>query len=84
MPVLPYKQVTKDAHKLVFGLCRTCMASMSAKCKHHTKAKCNPNCKNKPCKAFKDLRKIRKQNCQECFLLRNLNCVHSDSQRAIT
>lgn len=24
---------------------------------------------------------IRKQNCQE---LRNLNCVHSDSQRAIT
>jgi len=25
LPVLPFKQKTKQAHKLMFGLCRTCM-----------------------------------------------------------
>ncbi|CAC5373324.1 unnamed protein product [Mytilus coruscus] len=34
-PVLPYKQLTSDnTHKLLFGLCRTCMNKISFKCKH--------------------------------------------------
>jgi len=32
--ILPYKQKTKQAMKLLFGLCRTCMAQMDAKCTH--------------------------------------------------
>jgi hypothetical protein len=34
LPVLPYKQKTKQAHKLLFGLCRTCMERIDMKCKH--------------------------------------------------
>ena len=84
IPVLPYKQKTKEAQKLVFGLCRTCMNSMNDKCSHHKNEKCNLECKTKGCQQCKNTRRIMKNNCQNCYQLRNLNCVHSDSQRAIT
>ena len=49
LPVLPYKQKTKQAHKLMFGLCRTCMDRLSIKCEHDKKNKCNPKCVEKQC-----------------------------------
>ena len=52
LPVLPYKQKTKQAPKLMFGLCRTCMDRLSLKCKHKCKEKC-PTCyeeRNSDCK----------------------------------
>ena len=46
LPILPYKQRCKqNAHKLLFGLCRTCMARINAKCTHFNgKVKCDKNC----------------------------------------
>ena len=64
-PVLPYKQKTKQAHKLLFGLCRTCMQNIDLKCNHHKNIKCKPDCKpdrKGPCKDCKSIRKIMKQN----------------------
>lgn len=83
MPVLPYRQVTNGAHKLVFGLCRTCMASMNLKCKHHTKAKCTTDCRIASCQACKDAHNNLKQNCAQCHALRNTDCAHNDSQRSL-
>jgi len=45
IPVLPYKQKTADAHKLMFGLCRKCMARCEVKCDHHKHVKCSEACK---------------------------------------
>jgi len=88
LPVLPYKQKTKQATKLLFGLCRCCMARIDAKCTHFNTTKdgikCDSSCKIKACPKCKVARKIRKQNCQECYDERNADCTHSDSQRAIT
>ena len=88
LPVLPYKQPTKQGHKLIFGLCRTCMGTINAKCYHQKNVKCTPDCKTSkqdtPCQKCKDARKIMKQYCQQCFELRNADCTHSDSDRAIT
>ena len=35
IPVLPYKQKTKEAHKLIFGLCKACMNRVNEKCTHY-------------------------------------------------
>ena len=41
LPVLPCKQKTVDAHKLMFGLCRTCMANCEVKCDHYKRVICS-------------------------------------------
>src|SRR5580692_4777918 len=46
LPVLPYKQKANQSHKLLFGLCRTCMERIDIKCYHHKGSKCKPDCKN--------------------------------------
>ena len=88
LPVLPYKQKTKQATKLLFGLCRTCMARIDVKCTHFNttkgKIKCSERCIAKACQQCKIARKITKQNCQQCYNERNEDCTHSDSERAIT
>ena len=38
VPVLPYKQKTKEATKLLFGLCKACMSRIGAKCTHYTRS----------------------------------------------
>jgi len=35
LPVLPYKQKTKQSQKLLFGLCRSSMSRIDAKCTHY-------------------------------------------------
>ena len=88
LPVLPYKQKTKQATKLLFGLCRTCMARIDAKCTHFNtnkgKIKCNEGCTVKACQQCKIAKKKAKENCSECYSERNADCAHSDSERAIT
>ena len=88
LPVLPYKQKTKEATKLLFGLCRMCMAHIDAKCTHVNtnkgKIKCNSSCSTKASQQCKIVRKVNKQNCQNCYDERNADCVHTDSERAIT
>ena len=87
LPVLPYKQKTKQSQKLLFGLCRTCMERIDAKCTHFNTTKCNikcdKTCKVKGCQQCKIARKLAKQNCQQCYASRNADCTHSDSERAI-
>ena len=84
LPVLPYKQKSKDAHKLLFGLCRCCMNELNQKCYHNKKVKCAENCSVKSCQACKSTRKVLKQNCTECYSLRNQECSHTSAQREIT
>ena len=84
LPVLPYKQKTKQAHKLMFGLCRTCMDRLNIKCEHDKKTKCNPKCTVKQCSDCKEAKQKVKDNCQTCYNERNSDCKHSDSERAIT
>ena len=84
LPVLPFKQKTKQAHKLLFGLCRTCMARLEEKCTHYKTAKCSPECSVKRCHLCDEARRLMKDNCQTCYRLRNADCTHSDSERAIT
>ena len=88
LPVLPYKQKTKEATKLLFGLCKTCMARIDTKCTHFNtnkgKIKCNSSCSTKACQQCKIVRKVNKQNCQNCYDERNADCVHIDSERTIT
>ena len=83
-PVLPYKQKTKQAHKLLFGLCRTCMSNIDLKCIHYKNEKCKQDCNIKQCKECKSCRKLMKQNCSSCYNIRNGECFHSDEERAIT
>ena len=88
LPVLPYKQKTKEATKLLFGLCKACMSRINAKCTHYNTSrgniKCSQECKTVACQQCKITRKINKQNCEQCYQDRNANCTHSDSERAIT
>src|SRR5207244_81088 len=56
-PVLPYKQKTKQTHKLLFGLCRTCMQNIDYKCNHHKNKKCDENCSKTNCIDCKSARK---------------------------
>jgi len=44
IPVLPYKQKTAEAHKLMFGLCRKCMAKCEEKCDHHKQSETSSKC----------------------------------------
>ena len=83
-PVLPYKQKTKHAHKLLFGLCKACMEVINISCTHHSKIKCRNDCKTKDCKDCKENRKILKQTCNYCYNMRNGVCFHTDDERAIT
>ena len=84
LPVLPYKQKSKDAHKLLFGLCRCCMNEINSKCFHHKNLKCTENCAVKACQKCKNTRKIAKQCCMQCYNLRNQECNHISTQREIT
>ena len=45
--------------------------------------KCSKECMAKPCQQCKLTRKISKQNCEQCYIDRNKECTHSDSERAI-
>ena len=83
-PVLPYKQKTKQAHKLLFGLCKMCMQNIDLKCTHHKNVKCKQDCKERECKECKANRSILKRTCNQCFNMRNVECFHADDQRAIT
>jgi hypothetical protein len=83
-PVLPCKQKVKQGHKLLFGLCRSCMQTIDFKCEHNKKIKCNENCIEKKCKNCKSARKIAKQNCNICYNVRNGECFHTDDERCIT
>jgi len=64
------------------------MARIDAKCTHFNtnkgKIKCNSSCTIKACQQCKIVRKINKQNCQNCYDERNADCQHTDSERAIT
>jgi len=88
LPVLPFKQKTEQAQKLLFGLCRTCMARIDAKCSHFNtnkgNVKCSKDCTKKACLQCKGTRKAVKQNCERCYNERNADCTHSDAERAIT
>ena len=83
-PVLPHKQTTKQAHKLLFGLCRTCMQTIELKCSHHKHKKCDVNCKKRNCENSKSARKAAKITCNYCYNIRNGECFHSDDERSIT
>ena len=83
-PVLPYKQKTKQSHKLLFGLCRACMDYIDLKCTHYKNTKCSPECKISNCKDCKSSRQHSKLNCNVCYNIRNGECFHSDEERAIT
>ncbi len=83
-PVLPYKQKTKQAHKLLFGLCRMCMQNIDLRCTHCKKLKCKPDCKTVSCMDCKSIRKIMKQTCNQCYNIRNGECFHTDDERSIT
>ncbi|CAC5405435.1 unnamed protein product [Mytilus coruscus] len=73
-PVLPYKQLTSDnTHKLLFGLCRTCMNKISFKCKHIDDPTLNKHDK---------IHEIKKR-CKECKNIKNEKCIHSDEERVI-
>ena len=88
LPVLPFKQQTKDAHKLMFGLCRSCMQRVSEKCTHFKTTKNNIKCSNgcvvKGCLECKTARKRAKENCRQCFTERNSACQHTDDERMMT
>ena len=83
-PVLPCKQKVKQGHKLLFGLCRSCMQTIDFKCVHNKKIKCNESCIDKQCNSCKSVRKIAEQNCNICYRVRNGECFHSDDERCIT
>ena len=86
LPVLPVKQKAGQAHKLIFGLCRSCINKVDMKCNHIKTAtiKCLDNCKIKDCLKCKLAKKIIKDKCQQCYNIRNSQCQHTDSERAIT
>ncbi|CAC5371825.1 unnamed protein product [Mytilus coruscus] len=72
-PVLPYKQLTSDnTHKLLFGLCRTCMHKISFKCKHIDDPTLNKHNK---------IHEIKR--CKECKNIKNEKCIHSNEERVI-
>lgn len=87
LPVLPYKQKIKQGYKLLFGLCRSCMNKLNEKCIHFNTTKynikCSYNCSVKACEKCKFERKKAKDNCQQCYAIRNSNCNHSDKERSI-
>jgi hypothetical protein len=84
IPVLPYKQKTQQSHKLLFGLCRTCMNNLDIKCNHFNRIKCSDNCKAVQCKECKNTKNTLKNKCGQCYNLRNSLCTHTDSERMIT
>ena len=88
LPVLPYKQKTKQAHKLLFGLCRSCMGKVNEKCTHfktnQDNIRCSISCTVKKCEACKAERKRVKENCKDCYNYRNEDCNHTDRDRAFT
>ena len=87
LPMLPYKQKTKQSQKLLFGLCRTCTSRIDAICTHYNTNKGNikssQECTTKACQQCKLIRKIAKQYCEQCYIDRNKDCTHSESERAI-
>ena len=83
-PVLPYKQKTKQAHKLLFGLCRMCMQCIELNCTHHKGVKCKQECQANKCEDCKSRRKMLKQTCNYCYNMRNGECQHTDEERCIT
>jgi len=83
-PVLPYKQKTKQAHKLLFGLCRTCMQNIDLKCTHRKNVKCKDDCKTTNCGNCKSARKLAKRICDICYNVRNGECFHTDEERCLT
>ena len=84
IPVLPYKQKTIDAHKLMFGLCKKCMEKCEVKCSHHKHVKCTENCKIDNCLECKTVNNTLKNTCNACNEFKSSKCYHSDAERAIT
>ena len=83
-PVLPYKQKAKQGHKLLFGLCRSCMNNISIPSTHANNVKCQAECTDSNCDNCKIARKVAKQKCIQCHDLRNSQCKHTDEDRCIT
>lgn len=84
IPVLPYKQKTAEAHKLMFGLCRMCMAKCEVKCNHYKHVRCSEACNSANCLDCKTASIVLKNNCQRCHEFKSAKCCHSDDERAIT
>ena len=75
LPVLPYHVKAINSHKLVFGLCRTCMETLDNKCDHF-KYKIN-NFKQE------QIRKIKEMSCLKCAQYRGKHCSHNENERMI-
>ena len=72
-PVLPYKQSTRDnTHKLLFGLCRTCMNKISVKCIHIT---------DPILEKYDKMHAIKR--CKDCRDIKSKKCDHSDEERVL-
>jgi hypothetical protein len=84
IPVLPIKQKTLEAHKLMFGLCKMCMEKCEVKCNHYNHIKCTENCKADNCLECKTVNNTLKSTCNACYEFKSSKCYHSDTERAIT
>jgi len=73
LPVLPYKQEIGNAHKLLFGLCKTCMNRTNVKCNHYKQREFN--------KKYDYIHAVK--HCNTCLNNRNQYCDHTDEERAI-
>jgi G:T-mismatch repair DNA endonuclease (very short patch repair protein) len=72
-PVLPYKQKTNGAHKLLFGLCRTCMNKIDQDCSHQTFYEYET----------REEKTYKKKHCKDCLNYRNEECKHSNEERCL-
>src|SRR5829696_6514660 len=74
LPLLPYKQKTKGSHKLLFGLCRTCMNKIDEDCGHI----------NFSTLKTREEKSYAKKHCRQCHAYRNESCSHTDEERSLT
>src|SRR5829696_8508804 len=74
LPLLPYKQKTKGAHKLLFGLCRTCMHNIDEDCGHI----------NFNTLKTREEKSYPRKHCLQCHAYRNEKCTHTDEERSLT
>jgi hypothetical protein len=72
-PVLPYEQKSKCAHKLLFGLCRTCMNKIDQDCSHQTFYEYET----------REEKTYKKKHCRDCLNYRNEECKHSNEERCL-
>ena len=72
-PVLPYKQQINDiSHKLLFGLCGSCMNQLNFKCTHFSTAGLSK---------YNRLHMLK--HCEECKKIKTASCNHTDEERVL-